>query len=438
MSSGDTIVAAATPLGFSGVAVIRISGPLAFEIAKKVTHRDKTIDRMASLVKIYEKGGEKLDESLITLFTGPSSYTGEDTIEISSHGNPAIVDAIITTICSHGARLAEPGEFTYRSFINGKIDLIQAEAVASLIKSKSIEGVKEQQKILEGQLSKNINKIRQSLIDLVSSFEHQLDISEEDVVPRFEKNAKKKLNNLREDLEKILNTFSMGKMLNHGVNIVLTGPPNVGKSSLLNYLSGEDKAIVSSSPGTTRDVVGAELILGGVPVRFFDTAGIRDAPGLIEKEGVSRALAHKEKADLVISISDEPQLELEGKTDQPYIFVLNKADLHDNTPPKPIIHISCKNKTGLKNLLLEIKKMLGLLPLSSDVSLLSTPRQQVAINVCKKHLVRALALFANPRPELEILSLELRGGIEALDTLLGKTTPEDIINNIFKSLCVGK
>ncbi len=438
MSSGDTIVAAATPLGFSGVAVIRISGPLAFEVAKKITHRDKTIDRMASLVNIYETGGEKLDESLITLFTAPASYTGEDTVEVSSHGNPAIVDAIIATICSHGARIAEPGEFTYRSFINGKIDLIQAEAIASLIRSKSIEGAKEQQKILGGQLSKDINKIRQSLIDIVSSFEHQLDISEEDVAPQYEKEAKKTLLSLHKDVQKISNTFSMGKMLNLGVNIVLTGPPNVGKSSLLNYVCGEEKSIVNPSPGTTRDAVEAELILEGVPLRFFDTAGIRDAPGSIEKEGVSRALAHKEKADLVISVSDTPQLGLETKTDQPCIFVLNKADLHDETPAEPIIHISCKYKTGANSLLLEIKKKLGLFPLSSEVSLLSTPRQQIAVNVCKEHLVRAVALFTNSKPELEILSLELRGGINALDALLGKTTPEDIINNIFKSLCVGK
>lgn len=153
MSSGDTIVAAATPLGFSGVAVLRVSGPLAFKIAKKITHRNKTMNRMATLVNIYGKEDERLDQAIITLFASPFSYTGEDTVEVSSHGNPAIVEAIIAIICFHGARIAEPGEFTYRSFINGKIDLIQAEAVASLIKSKSIQGAKEQQKILSGQLS---------------------------------------------------------------------------------------------------------------------------------------------------------------------------------------------------------------------------------------------------------------------------------------------
>jgi len=438
MSSGDTIVAAATPLGFSGVAVLRVSGPLAFKIAKKITHRNKTMNRMATLVNIYGKEDERLDQAIITLFASPFSYTGEDTVEVSSHGNPAIVEAIIAIICFHGARIAEPGEFTYRSFINGKIDLIQAEAVASLIKSKSIQGAKEQQKILDGQLSKGVNKIRDDLIDLVSTFEYQLDISEEDVAPSFEANAKQALNKLHKKTEKMSNTFSMGKMLNYGVSVVLTGPPNVGKSSLLNYICGEEKAIVSSSPGTTRDVVGAELILDGVPLRFFDTAGIRDAIEPIEKEGVSRAVAYKEKADLVISVSDTPQHELERDEEQPCVFVLNKADLHREAPPKPVIHISCKKKTGLDLLLLEIKRSLNLHPLSSEVALLSTPRQQAAVRACSEHLVRAKNLFVASGFELELLSLELRGAIEALDVLLGKTTPEDIINNIFKSLCVGK
>ena len=438
MNSSDTIVAAATPLGFSGLAVVRVSGSLAFEIAKKVTHKKKIRDRKATLVDIFNINNEKLDQAIITLFASPSSYTGEDVVEVSSHGNPAIVEAIISSFCSFGGRLAEPGEFTYRSFINGKIDLIQAEAVASLIKSKSIEGAKEQQKILGGQLSKSINKIRASLINLVSSVEHQLDISEEDVSPDFEETAKETLDLLYKDTLEISKTFTMGKMLNTGVSVVITGPPNVGKSSLLNYLCGEEKAIVSSTPGTTRDIIGGELILSGVPFRFYDTAGIRSARGLVEKEGVSRAIAQKKEADLIISVFDKPSAKFENKTNKPCLFILNKSDLHSQTPPKPIIHISCKNKTGLPKLLSEIKRKLQLHSVSSDVALLSTPRQMVALETCAANMVRAKDLFVVSPPQLELLSLELRGAIEALDTLLGKTTPEDIINNIFKTLCVGK
>ncbi|MGY8765238.1 MAG: tRNA uridine-5-carboxymethylaminomethyl(34) synthesis GTPase MnmE [Nitrospinaceae bacterium] len=438
MISGDTIVAAATPLGFSGVAVIRVSGPKSFSLAEKVTRKKKTKNRRASLATIYNKENKKIDSAIVTLFASPASYTGEDTLEISSHGNPALVDAIISTLCFFGARLAEPGEFTYRAFLNGKIDLIQAEAVASLIKSKSIESVKEQQKIIDGQLSTDINKMRLTLINLVSSFEHQLDISEEDLNPSFETIAKRALSKLYKDIKKVSNTFVMGKMLNLGVRIVITGPPNVGKSSLLNILCGQKKAIVSAKPGTTRDVISAELILDGVPLMFFDTAGIRETVEPVEKEGVSRALEQKEKADLIISVSDKPEFLLDGQAQQLSLFVLNKADLHRNPPAKPIIHISCKNKTGISALLLEIKNKLRIKPLSSDAALLSTPRQQRAVKLCGEHVARSLALFKPSGIELEILSLELRGGIEALDVLLGKTTPEDIINNIFKSLCVGK
>ena len=438
MNSNDTIVAAATPLGFSGVAVVRVSGSLAFEIAKKVTHKKKIRDRKATLVDIFNKENEKIDQAIITLFTSPSSYTGEDVVEVSAHGNPTIVEAIISSICSFGGRLAEPGEFTYRSFINGKIDLIQAEAVASLIKSKSIEGAKEQQKILGGRLSKSINKIRGSLINLVSSVEHQLDISEEDVSPDFEETAEETLDSLYEETLEISKTFTMGKMLSAGVSVVITGPPNVGKSSLLNYLCEEEKAIVSSTPGTTRDVVIGELILDGVPFRFYDTAGIRSARGAIEKEGVSRAIAQKKEADLIISVFDKPSTKLEKQTKKPCLFVLNKSDLHVQIPSKPIIHISCKNKTGRPKLLSKIKKTLQLNSISTNVALLSTPRQAAALKVCVENMARAKDLFAASTIELELLSLELRGAIEALDALLGKTTPEDIINNIFKTLCVGK
>ena len=438
MISGDTIVAAATPLGFSGVAVIRVSGPLAFKISRKITHQNKTNNRVATLRTLFNLDGEKLDRGILTCFASPASYTGEDTLEVSSHGNPTIIDNIISTICSLGARLAEPGEFTYRAFINGKMDLVQAEGVASLIRSKTLEGVREQQKIIGGQLSAEINKIRKTLIDVVSTLEYQMDISEEDLNMGVQISAQKVLKGLQKKSLEMSKTFRMGKMLNLGVTVVITGPPNVGKSSLLNSLCGDNKAIVSPLPGTTRDVISAELVLEGVPLVFFDTAGIRKTKNRVEKEGVSRALIQKKQADIIISVSDNPLEEIDHVGDQLCVFVLNKADLHTEPAPKTVIHISCKNKTGIKELLLEIKNKLQIHPVSSDVSLLSTPRQQLSIKLCAEHLDRADELFTETGVELELLSLELRGGVEALDVLLGKTTPDDIINNIFNSLCVGK
>ena len=438
MNSGDTIVAPATPLGFSGLAVVRVSGPSAFKFAEIATHKKILKNRSATLVTFYNKKGEKIDRAVITRFVAPASYSGEDMVEISSHGNPTIVDAVVSTFCSLGARLADPGEFTYRAFINGKMDLVQAEGVAALIKSKTIESVKEQQKIISGSLSKQINKLRLKLVDLVSFLEYQMDISEEDLSAKEQKNVPKKIRALHKEALVLSNTFIRGKMLNLGVTAVITGPPNVGKSSLLNALCGESRAIVSPEPGTTRDIVRSEMVLGGVPFVFLDTAGIRVAKSAIEQEGVARAKKLKEKADLIISVSDDPQAQTNKTGSQPHIFVVNKSDLHSKKPNKAIIHISCKNKTGLEVLLLEIKSALKIGPISSDASLLSTPRQSAAINACAKSLERAQNVCKTVGLELELVSFELRSGINALDVLLGKTTPEDIINNIFNNLCVGK
>ena len=438
MSPGDTIVAPATPFGFSGVAVIRISGPKALLFAQKVTQKKKLKDRSATLVGFFNKKRERLDQTLITQFSAPASYTGEDMVEVSCHGNPVIVDGIVSTFLSCGARLADPGEFTYRAFINGKMDLVQAEGVSALIKAKTIESAKEQQKIINGELSNNINKLRRDIINLVSFLEYQMDISEENLSPKEQHEVSEKMQSLRKACLALSKTFVRGKMLNLGVTTVITGPPNVGKSSLLNTLCGENLAIVSAEPGTTRDVIKSELVIDGVPFVFLDTAGIRKARSPIEKEGVARAKKFKEKADLIIRVSDDPGAQHSTTSAQPCVLVVNKADLHEKKPKKTIIHISCKNKTGIEELILKIKKEMRLDSISSDLPLLSTQRQNTAIKLCSKNIKNALVLCKKSGFELELIAFELRSAIDALDVLLGKTTPEDIINNIFNNLCVGK
>lgn len=439
MSSSDTIVAAATPFGYSGVAIVRISGPQSFKIGQKLTKKPFFKPRLATLSSLYDLNDNVIDTSLLTAFKSPSSYTGENTLEISCHGNPALIAILISTICSLGARPADAGEFTFRAFINGKIDLIQAEGVASLIHAKSLENIRIQQNVVSGDFSSRIALIRNKIINLLSTLEYEMDISEEDIDPSLHKDLFDKHSDLLEELSLLANSFAMGGLLNSGIRVVITGPPNVGKSSLLNFISGTSRAIVSKTPGTTRDLVDVELLISGVPIKFVDTAGIRKSKNTVEEEGVRRALLEKKRADLVLSVSDNPSLKPKKNPEKPTLYIVNKSDLHAKTKTsKPVIHISCKKKQGLKTLISAIKKTLKLVPIHSDSVYLSTPRQNRAILSCKNSLSRASVLIKSKNLELELLSFELREAIDALDSLFGKTTPNDIINNIFSTLCVGK
>jgi len=439
MIPGDTIVAAATPFGYSGVALVRISGPDALVYAKRATGMSEPVERRATKASFYDKDRVVVDSLIITYFRGPHSYTGEDVVEVSCHGNPAIIEEIVSTLSSYGARIANPGEFTLRAFLNGKIDLLQAEATASLIYSKSVENAKNQQKIISGHLSKKLNAVRKTIIDNLSFLEHQMDISDEDLDPAFLTSLLTVLKKTQKELTVIAGSFSAGRLLNYGARVVITGPPNVGKSSLLNRLSGSNRAIVSDQPGTTRDLLDVELVLSGVPVRFIDTAGIRAGGGAVEREGVARAKSSKKEADLVLYVTDDITFKGGAKPETPTLFVLNKSDLHTNQAVgENIIHISCLNNSGLGSLLNKIKLQLKINQVSSQNTFLSTPRQHRAVTLCASSLVSAEGLLSAGLADLELLAFELRAGLDALDLLLGKTTADDILNNIFGSLCVGK
>ena len=439
MIPGDTIVAAATPFGYSGVALVRISGPDALVYAKRATGLRDPVERRATRACFYDKDRVVIDNLIITSFRGPRSYTGEDVVEVSCHGNPAIIEEIVSTISSYGARFASPGEFTLRAFLNGKIDLLQAEATASLIYSKSVENAKNQQKIISGHLSKKLNVVRKTIIDNLSFLEHQMDISDEDLDPAFLASLPTVLKKTQKELTVIAGSFSAGRLLNYGARVVIAGPPNVGKSSLLNCLSGSNRAIVSDQPGTTRDLLDVELVLSGVPVRFIDTAGIRAGGGAVEREGVARAKSSKKEADLVLYVTDDVKFKSVAKPETPTLFVVNKADLHANqSVGVNIIHISCLNKSGLGSLLNKIKLQLKINQVSSQNTYLSTPRQHQAVSLCASSLRSAARLLSGGSADLELLAFELRAGLYALDLLLGKTTADDILNNIFGSLCVGK
>ena len=439
MTLWDTIVAPTTPYGHSGIANIRISGPGSLNILSKLSGGQVFSNRYATLSSLRGVDEKFIDRCLVTLFRAPESYTGEDVVEISSHGNPAIVDAFVNAICECGGRIAEPGEFTRRAFINGKMDLVQAEAVAAIIHSKSIESSRSQQKILGGSLSKILTSLQTSISNLLSRVEHQLDVSEEDVSISEKKTLSSLLSEDIATVKQLKGTYALGRLLNYGATAVIVGETNVGKSTLLNCLSGSDRAIVSNIPGTTRDSIEVELLLGGVPVLFIDTAGFRTTQDIIEKEGVNRTYRHIEAADLIISLTDNPGKKHFKKSDKPTINVLNKQDLRDKkTNNSRVIHISSKKEIGIGILKNRIIKELGINNISTEMTYLSTGRQYRAIQECSAALERANNIIVPTSFDVELFSFEIRSSLDAIDAILGKTSPDDILNHVFATMCVGK
>ncbi|MEA1881789.1 MAG: tRNA uridine-5-carboxymethylaminomethyl(34) synthesis GTPase MnmE [Candidatus Marinimicrobia bacterium] len=439
MNAGDTIVAPATPFGYSGIAVIRISGPKAFPILTKLSGEKHFANRLATLLWLKDRRGYLIDQCLATIFNGPNSYTGEDVVEISSHGNPSIIENIVDAACDCGSRLAEAGEFTRRAFFNGKMDLLQAEAVASLIHSKSVENTRCQQKILQGSLSNLLNNLRGKMINILSGLEYQLDLSEEDLTGEENKTISKKINTILSIIKTFKETFYLGRLINRGATVVIAGEPNVGKSTLLNCLAGSNRAIVSDVPGTTRDTIEVELLMGGAPVLFVDTAGIRNAENSVEKAGVSRALKSVENADLIISLIDKPGSKHLIQTKKPLLKVFNKCDLYaEKQNDSNIIHISSKENTGIGVLKKAVSRALGINKISTEAMYLSTSRQYHAINRCATALNDAQGLASCKNIDIELLAFELRIALDAVDSILGKTSPDDILNHVFGTLCVGK
>ena len=439
MTIGDTIVAPSTPFGHSGLAVVRVSGVGAIQILSKLSSRINFSNRLATLSTLNDLNGNLIDRCIVTVFYGPNSYTGEDVVEISTHGNPSVVGALVGAVCAHGGRLAHPGEFTRQAFLNGKMDLVQAEAVAALIRSKSIESSRSQQKIIDGSLSIRLNIIQSNLSELLSRLEHLLDISEEDVLSSVVKALFVDLVKISLTVNQLQKSFFLGRLLNGGATVVIVGATNVGKSTLLNRLSESDRAIVSNVPGTTRDTIDVELILDGVPVRFVDTAGLRDAKNSIEKEGVKRTYKAIEGADLVISLTDSPTKKHFTGSYLPTINVLNKADLRNEMKiDDHIIHISAKSGAGINVLKDRLINDLGINRLSTEEDYLSTSRQHLSIKKCSIALSRARSFFESDVLDVELLSFEIRTALDAIDALLGKTSPDKILNNIFDKMCVGK
>ena len=428
-----TIVACSTPPGISGIAVVRVSGKNSIKIASSFI-KDSPFNEKASLSKIcflVDRDGISFDEAVVTSYIGPNSYTGEDLVEISCHGNPKIVSKIIDLAIHGGSRLAEPGEFTKTAFMNGKLDLSEAESVSSIIHSMSIAGVKAGVKNLRGGLSEKIGIIKSNLISVVANLEFNLDISEEDLQPNLLENSEKTIKNVISQLEACVVAFNETKMFQYGASIVILGPPNAGKSTLFNCLINKNQSIVTSIEGTTRDVVEKNIDIDGLPVLLKDTAGIRESDDTVEKVGIERSFSEAKDADLILVLNDQHKTFGSGK----HLHVFNKSDIEK--PGKGYdIAVSAKTGDNIDKLKEAIYKSLVNDKTQTD-TLLTSKRQCFAVKNSLKHIRDAYSLLTN-KDSLELVIEDINRSIHFLDEITSKTTKDDVLDAVFSSFCVGK
>jgi tRNA modification GTPase len=446
----DTIVALATPAGTGAISIIRLSGEGSIPAVDKIFKGSAKLSECQSHTihygKVYDEEQSLIDDVLISIYRNPNSYTGEDSIEISTHGSPLIVQKIIQTLLKSDIRIAEPGEFTKRAFLNGKIDLAQAEAVVDIINSRTEASLRGARNQLDGILSNKVKTLRKELIKVSSLIELELDFAEEDVQFVSSQEILKLIDHLVEEINQLLNTYSFGKVLKDGVNVALVGKPNVGKSSILNYILKESRSIVSEIPGTTRDIIREEVSIDGILFRIIDTAGIRVTEEEIEREGVARSRNAVENSDIVVFISDEMSgfdTELYNNllkltTKARIISVQNKIDLGLPQLLNIEVKVSAKTGEGMNDLLNYMKKKsMGIESYSEKTAIVSTLRHSEALNRAKTHLINSRNTIHN-KLSGEFVSLDLRNAEDALGEIIGEVTSEDILNSIFSKFCIGK
>ena len=430
----DTVVACSTPFGSSAIAIVRISGPKVKKVVSLLQKKEKNFKHNTPFLSpLLDEDLSVFDEALINIFFGPSSYTGEDLAEISSHGNPIIIEKIISLSCLYGCRVAEPGEFTKRAYLNNKMDMSQAEAVSSLIASKSLAGTKLSYKNLGGELADQILSIKNNIISTIGEFEFNLDISEEDLQPNLIKNSIKKIHALEKRLGLSLEGFKKTNLLTVGASVVIAGPTNAGKSTLFNRLLDKERAITSSVPGTTRDVLQDTINLSGVPVVLKDTAGIRKTKNTVEKIGVDKAFKQISSADVVIFLGKKPKKSI---LDERFIYVLNKIDLKKKFSGDYDIKISALKGKNIKELTKMILSLLSARGKDSNI-ILTSKRQVENIGGARDFLKKSVAGLERGK-SLELVVEDLNSSLSFLDNITKKTTKDDILSSIFSSFCVGK
>lgn len=444
----DTIAAISTALGEAAISVVRISGPQALPIAARVGRLPvRVMPRMAHLVPILDADGGALDHGLLLYFKGPASYTGEDVIEFHGHGGVLVTQRVLDRWLACGARAADPGEFTQRAFLNGKMDLTQAEAVMDLIHAQSTLALRAANEQLGGAIGREAAAMQQEIIPVLAHIEAYIDFPEEDISPETGADLLRRIDAVLGRAQKLIATSEQGRILRHGARTVISGAPNVGKSSLLNVLLGFERAIVSPTAGTTRDTIEEIVQVHGIPLRLVDTAGLREAGDDIERVGIKRTERELERADLVLEVVDGsrapsgPRLALSPEIALRRILILNKSDLgvHADWSDTPgAIPLSCLSGDGIEPLRSAIRDVIATAgPLATDHPIAINARHKAAFERSAERLLAArAALEHNEAPEF--IALEIREALQALGDVIGQVDVERILDVIFSTFCIGK
>jgi tRNA modification GTPase len=456
----DTIAAISTPPGRGGIGIVRLSGPDSASIAAQLVRVRQPLDPgRARLAEVLDESrDQQIDEAMVTLFAAPNSYTGDDLIEIAAHGSPVVLDLLLRRSLALGARLAEPGEFTQRAFLAGKLDLTQAEAVRDLIEAQTLTQARQAASQMGGALSRRVSPIKQSLVELIALLEAGIDFGEDDVDVTPQAEIARRINEIVPPVLALESSFARGRIVHDGLTMAIVGRPNAGKSSLFNRLVERDRAIVTAIPGTTRDLVTERISLDGIPLELVDTAGLRDALEEIEQLGIERSRQALADAAIVLIVLDatqplnhEERNLLAAVQDRSALIAINKSDLASDPQGQKILHTdkSAANEFHLPIIPTSALTGDGIATLrekilelatggaAAEPGLLTNLRQQQAIIAARTALLDSLRANETGIPH-EMILLDLYRALWALDSLTGQTTPDDILNLIFSTFCIGK
>ena len=446
----DTICAIATAAGVGAISVIRLSGQEAFSICNKVFPAKNLIEQASHTVHFgtIRDDDKIVDEVLVTLFKNPQSYTGEDVVEVSCHGSIYIQNQLIQLFLKNGARMAQAGEFTLRAFINGKIDLSQAEAVADLIASESEAAHQVAMQQMRGGFSNELKILREELLNFASLIELELDFGEEDVEFADRDKFNELLKEIKATLKRLVDSFSVGNVIKNGIPVAILGEPNVGKSTLLNALLNEERAIVSDIAGTTRDTIEDDLIIGGVHFRFIDTAGLRETSDVVESMGIQKALEKAQQAQVVLYVMDasknlskqlEEIEELKRKMAKKLVVVVNKIDQNHAAKEqvKDALFISAKEKEGLEALTDTLLSFVNTGRLSNNQTIVSNSRHVDALNKSLEQIIKTIEGL-NSGISGDFLAMDIRKALFHIGEITGEISTDDLLDNIFSNFCIGK
>ena len=442
-----TIAAVASPPGVGAVSLVRISGPQALAVADRATDGrvSSQAPRTARHCRVRDAAGRVIDDGLLTVFPGPHSYTGEDCVEFSGHGGILVTREVLERLLACGATPAAPGEFTRRAFLEGKLDLTQAEGVMDLIAAQTRLSLRAARSQLDGVLGRRTTAARDSLLETLAHLEAWIDFPEEDIDPQTGTRLRARVQEVLATVDSLLATADQGRILREGVRTVICGAPNVGKSSLLNRLLGFERAIVSDLAGTTRDTIEETITLHGLPLRLVDTAGVRTASDSLEAEGIRRTVSQIEAADLVLEIADASQPRVAAAVAPAatarHLLVLNKLDLgeHPSWTNAPAVRLSCTSGEGFDALAATIRDSLHFGEVDwGDHAVAINARHQASLLAARVAILAALALLDDPAADPELAAIDLREALDALGEIPGRVDTEDLLGVIFSRFCIGK